>query len=153
ESGKARPVAKGMMGRIGSVAFLPDGKTVVSGSDEGARVWNAATGKEIRRLTGNAPRYSYYVAVSPHRRFAASGNYEDHKVRIWEIATDKEVGQLHFDESAFIGGLSFSPDSRLLASTNFEGTIQLWDVASGKELHRMADTQKAASVVTFAPDG
>jgi RNA polymerase sigma factor (sigma-70 family) len=149
---KERPVAKGMMGRIGSVAFLPDGKTVVSGSDEGVRVWNAATGKEIRRLTGNAPRYSYYVAVSPHGRFAASGNYEDHKVRIWEIATGKEVGQLHFDESVFIGGMSFSPDSKMLASTNFEGTIQLWDVASGKELRRMADTQKAASVVTFAPD-
>jgi WD40 repeat protein len=151
-TGKERPVVQGVLGRIGSVAFLPDGKTVVSGSDDSVRVWDASTGREIRRLTGNAPRYSYYVAVSPDGRLAASGNFEDHKVRIWEIATGKEVRQLTFGEG-FIAGLAFAPDGKVLASTRYEGTIQLWDVASGKELRRMAAEQKAAGVVTFAPDG
>jgi RNA polymerase sigma factor (sigma-70 family) len=153
KSGNERLVAMGMMGRIGSVAFLPDGKTVVSGSDEGIRVWDASSGKEIRRLTGKEPRYSYYVAVSPDGRLAASGNFQDHKVRIWEIATGKEVGKLNFAEGAFIAGLAFSPDSKALASTCYEGIIQLWDVATGKELRRMAKEQKAASAVAFAPDG
>src|SRR5262249_17249086 len=152
-SGDERPVARGTMGRIGSVAFLPDNQTVVSGSDEGIRVWNAATGREVRQLTGKVPRDSYYGAVSPDGRPAASGNYEEHAVRIWEIATGKEVGKLEFPEGVFIGGLAFSPDGKTLASTCYEGNIQVWDVATGKELRRMRETQKAASAAIFAPDG
>jgi len=41
-------------GLITAVGFSPDGKRIVTGSwDQTARVWDADTGKELRRLTGH----------------------------------------------------------------------------------------------------
>ena len=48
-----------MMSQCNSVAFSPDGKYVVSGSaDNTARVWEAATGKEVARMTHDDTVYS-----------------------------------------------------------------------------------------------
>src|SRR5262245_58338560 len=49
--------------------------------------------------------------------------------------------------------VAFSPDGKTLATGAFEGTVRLWDVASGKEtLAFRAHTDSAASVA-FSPDG
>jgi WD40 repeat protein len=49
----ARAKLRGHKGHVWSVAFTPDGKTVVScAADESVRVWDAATGKEKATLGG-----------------------------------------------------------------------------------------------------
>jgi WD40 repeat protein len=41
----------GHLGSVQSVAYSPDGKHIVSGSwDSTVKVWNAATGKEVRTV-------------------------------------------------------------------------------------------------------
>ena len=49
------PAAAGMTGRVTSVAFAPDGRRIVSGSeDQTGRVWDAETGAQLARLRGHA---------------------------------------------------------------------------------------------------
>lgn len=45
----------------------------------------------------------------------------------------------------------FSPDSRCLATTSYDGTIRLWDVPTGRELHRIPDSKFPR--IFFRPDG
>jgi hypothetical protein len=52
-----------------------------------------------------------------------------------------------------VSSVAFSPDGRSLASGSDDGTVKLWDVASGQELRTLSGHTSAVSSVAFSPDG
>src|SRR5262249_60646477 len=61
--------------RVDSLAFSPDGKTLVSAStDSAVQLWDANTGKELRRLGGTGGGPAYTVAFSPDGKTVAVGH-------------------------------------------------------------------------------
>lgn len=48
---------------------------------------------------------------------------------------------------------AFTPDGRLLATAGHDGTVMLWDVASGTPVRQLAGHTSAISDVEFSPDG
>ena len=70
-------------GRVRSVAFSPDGKTLASGSwDNKVKLWKVEDGTEIRSLTGHSRDYVYSVAFSPDGKTLASGS-QDETIKLW----------------------------------------------------------------------
>ena len=67
-------VQTGHGGEVNSVAFAPDGRTILTGSDDKtARLWDAATGREIRRLEGHG---AWVTSVA----FAPDGRTHPHRI-------------------------------------------------------------------------
>jgi WD40 repeat protein len=54
---------------------------------------------------------------------------------------------------ATLHAAAFSPDGRLLAAAGGDGSLRVWDVYSGKQLHRFEGHGGGALCVAFSPDG
>src|SRR2546430_2284989 len=106
-------------GEAASVAFSPDGRLLAAGSGHtGILLWDAATGKETRRIDGAHVGDS--IAFSPDgKTLASTRNWQQGKagavVHLWDVATGTVCGQLRGDEN-LIRCAAFSPDGKLLAA-------------------------------------
>jgi WD40 repeat protein len=133
---------------VNSAAYSPDGKLIVSGgSDNAVRLWEAATGKQVRCLQERGEVRS--VAFSPDGKTIASGCIGG--VRLWDAATGRQVRRL---SGGNIRCVAFSPCGKVLAIAGSLGVV-CWDVASGKKLrfHGYFGSLDRSCVVAFSPNG
>ena len=130
---------------VHSLAFAPGGKALASAGDDAVRLWETATGKELRRF----PRGGQCVAFSPDGRLLAAASH-DGPIRLWETATGRLSRQL--GPQAEVYTIAFAPDGKTLASGGRSGTVSFDDVATGKRLHQWRVPGRLASVA-FSPDG
>jgi WD40 repeat protein len=136
-----------------AVAFSPDGKTFASGgADRVIRLWDAATGKELRSFTGHIDSVNA-VAFSPDGKTLASAS-DDGTARLWDVDTGKERLTLRRFGTVAVKSLAFAPDGKSVATKGDDGAARVWDTATGKEL-RQFRSQKGMgrSDLAFAPGG
>ena len=136
---------------VKSVVYSPDGRYLASGSgDDTIKIWEVATGKELRTLTGHSSLVSS-VVYSPDGRYLAGGSW-DNTIKIWEVATGKELRTLT-GHSYQVTSVVYSPDGRYLASGDSFGTIKIWQVATGTELRNLTGYYLPVNSVVYSPDG
>jgi WD40 repeat protein len=110
----------------------PDGKHLIVTREEGLKLLDAATGREVRtvaRQAGTAVGWAWGLAVSrpDGKRLATAG--EDHTVKLWDLETGQEVLTLR-GHGARVWSVAFSPDGQQLVSSSQDGTVRIWDASA-----------------------
>lgn len=138
---------------VTSVAFAPDGQTILSGSDDSTiRLWNAETGRLVHCFRGHTNRVKC-VAFSPDgQRILSAG--EDGSLRLWSVETRKPIHVFEHAHERSITSVAFSPDGRYALTGSDDRTIRLWDLLQLTEVRRF-DLEPAAPMrsVAISPDG
>jgi WD40 repeat protein len=133
---------------VDRVAYLPDGRTILTTSDNESRLWSLAEGWEIRRV-GRAPRRPLSVTRLPDGRVAVA-DVEGNSAVLWDLGGDREAGR--FDHGGPVSCLALSADGRTLVTSGAGGLIRVWETGTCAELNHFEAGEAAASF-TLAPDG
>jgi len=101
-------------GLVKSMAFLPDGTRIVSGSyDQSVQVWDALTGVELTGLNGPTSMVNSMVFL-PDRTCIVSGS-GDQSVWVWDALTGVKLTSLNAHTS-WVNSVVFLPDRTRIVS-------------------------------------
>ena len=132
---------------VNSISFSPDGRFLVSGSDDFfARIWNIRDGSS-KKLPGSDFDFYLSIVFSPDGRYIAAGDMGK-SLWIWDSRTHKLVANWK-GHSRFVWCVEFTPDGRGLMSGSRDMTVKYWDVSSLGTHEAISGRETAASGHSF----
>ena len=148
---------------VNTLAFSPDGMTLVSGTDQGGiQTWNAATGEALAVIAKPMEHENLghisALRFSPDGTLLAAGVHS--QIRLWEVntgntllsvSTEHKRGNMKFQ--SYPEPLVFSPDGTILVNGLNHGAIQLWDVTTGDQIIVLDGHTQKVETLAFSPDG
>jgi WD40 repeat protein/serine/threonine protein kinase len=138
QSGKELVALQGFVCGVRSAAFSPDGRFVLTVSDN----------IESKRL----------LSPGGEERGSSSGPSQDDAVRVWDAATGAPVHTL-VGKNEVCDCAAWSPNGRTVLIAGYRSTqplgyqISMWDVAQQKETLKLDEKPGPVQEVFFSPDG
>ncbi|RJP32952.1 MAG: hypothetical protein C4547_12955 [Phycisphaerales bacterium] len=148
---------------VSSAAVSPDGQRIVTGSeDKTARVWDAASGREMFTLEGHKGLV-LSVAFSPDGQRILTGGgpwgvgKKPGEVKVWDAATGQLLRDLQ-GHAYCVWSVAFSPDGQRIVSSACDwaygpGEVKVWNAAAGRDVLTLAGHAGGVRSVAFSPDG
>jgi WD40 repeat protein/tRNA A-37 threonylcarbamoyl transferase component Bud32 len=159
---------EGRAGTPQALAVSPDGRRALSGhalleqdakgvwrvKEYTVRLWDIATGKELRHCTGHTQQITS-VALSRDGRFGVSGSW-DGTTRVWDLGVAQapgkaaELRRMQDDQQAQFC-LAYSANGHRAVGAAIGGAY-VWDVATGKLTRRLSAPPIVVKAVDLFPD-
>ena len=146
-----RTVLAGHEDVIGSAAFSPDGARIVTASDDRtARLWDAATGKEIAVLRGHEG-YVRSAAFSPDgARIVTASDDDRAAVGRRDRQGDRRAAR---PRGSVCDPSRSAPTAPASSPRHRTGPRGVWDAATGKEIAVLRGHEDSVYSAAFSPDG
>jgi len=149
-----KPHIAGLVGHDGpilSCTFSPDDlRLLTSGNDGTARLWDVATGKELRQFRGHDGSV-LDCAFSPDGVLLLTAGC-DGTARLWETNSGIQVRQFE-GHDAPVAFCVFSPDGILVLTADNNGTAYLWETNSGLEVKHFKAHSGIIKACAFSSEG
>jgi WD40 repeat protein len=148
--------------RLSSLAFAPDGKTLVAAEYASVQLdheprpirrWDVPTGQPQPPLApGAVPTQRLYFSADGRR---LAGIDTTGGARVWEWPSGRLIWQAPPRAGATLGtgSAAFSPDGRKLVVATGQGPIRVFDATTGEMSGELEGHGGLTQAVAFAPDG
>ena len=133
------------------MAVCRDGTLGVS-SDEGSlTLWDLATGRVVRRVSGTYD-LNYSLAASADGERVVSSSLSGNLMGFWDLRSD---GTFHTLEghSGSVKAVAITVDGDRAVSASEDKTLKLWDLETRREIRTLSGHRAPVSAVAISPDG
>jgi WD40 repeat protein/tRNA A-37 threonylcarbamoyl transferase component Bud32 len=131
------------------VAWRPDGRWLATGGDDGViAIWDPTTGRQ-----------QFAFTVEPHSsvgtcefgaRVVVAGTIDGQIITVDpESRSAAPLG--HHDD--WTRSIAFDPTGEHVLTASLDHTVRIWDLASHRELTRLAGASDGLNTAAFSPDG
>jgi len=122
--------------------------TCANGQSNGIYVWNFQNGTQVAHIEGVRVQD---MALLGNRNILAVAVAKENDIRLYDITSGEQSDALRGHE-AMVMTITASPIGNLLASADSNGTIILWNTATGQIVQKV-DGYDSISTLTFSADG
>ncbi|MGA7325338.1 MAG: hypothetical protein WBX25_12830 [Rhodomicrobium sp.] len=151
-----------------AIAFTDDGRGSISASMDTVKLWDLSSGHEIRSFALNSsPKgalnselSAHSVAVAPHPGYVVSG-HDDGTLKLWDLSTGREIRSFVAHKSV-VTSVAVSSDGHYATSggcASFDedkdceaGSLKVWELTTGKQLHEFLGHIYYVHRVAVTPD-
>jgi dipeptidyl aminopeptidase/acylaminoacyl peptidase len=125
---RSRRVSPGNYGQLWSAAFSPDGKRIVTASnDETARVWDAESMEPIGKPLKGHEDAVQSAAFSPDGQRIVTAS-ADGTARVWDADSGSPIGEPLKGHLPAVSSAAFSPDGKSIVTVSLDQTARVWDI-------------------------
>jgi WD40 repeat protein len=129
-------------GGFSSIAFSPDGKTLLAGGSGSATMWDVSSGKKIHQLV-HSPlgRTVQGVAFSPDGKTVATCA-DDDTIKLWDATSGNHITT--FQGAGAVFAVVFGSDGKTVTGLE-RGKMRVWNVESKEELRCVTPPRQPSS--------
>ncbi|MEM9659239.1 MAG: WD40 repeat domain-containing protein, partial [Planctomycetota bacterium] len=149
-TGKPKRQLRGHASHVRSCSYSPDGRMLLSGGrDNQIKLWRPDRYAEVLAVGETADAVDRDAVLGA--RFSSDGKYivaagRDRTAVLWN-ADSLELQQRFVEGHDFLTSTAvFFADGSRLATGAGDGTVRIWDVATGSEVHALSGTGRAAAL-------
>jgi Tol biopolymer transport system component len=145
-----RATLRGHTDFFNSAAYSPDGRWIVTASDDGtARVWDAESRRQKMELK-HIDRVIHSAAYSPDGQWIVTASWD--ATVVWDAGSGQQK-MMWRGHSASINSAAYSPDGRWIVTASHDNTARVWEAESGQQMLVLRGHTSGINSAAYGPDG